>query len=273
MKKVTLLIDSKNKTLDVGCLYEVFGATALSDKGVQCQFVHLDMLDNLPFHGKLSLVLDSDVLIISGFNNEPFRQAQKSLSICANQGGEIHVIENERVFSFVAQSLGGRVKNSIFAVDGGLNLITWGVNLIKLKYGISVGSDVMKGMAVCPADLMQLQNEYEGDLQASSHNFREALIWAEKNLDKVLTVEQVASRACLSRRAFDRKFKELFGTTPKAWLTKLKLEKAKYYLQNSDIEIEKVAVLSGFGSYINLRNCFNKNMGERPSFYRVLNRV
>lgn len=275
MTQVTILTDAKVTNIDLGCLHEIFGSKNLFLKGIKPTFISLDELSNLPFHGQLLKVINSDVLITSGFNQEKMGAAKVAFDKCLKLGGEIHIINNRDLYSELSELVDTTSSSSdkIHQVSGGLKLFNWAINLIKLKFGLSIGSDVVKIIAICPSELAQLKTKYDGDMQACSQNFREALLWAEKNLDKVLTIEQVANKACLSRRAFDRKFKEAFNRTPKSWLTNLKLEKAKYYLENSDIGIEKVAQLSGFGNYINLRNCFSKNLGEPPSFYRIINKT
>jgi transcriptional regulator GlxA family with amidase domain len=68
---------------------------------------------------------------------------------------------------------------------------------------------------------------------------RELPIWIVENLDKPLSVDQLASRMRTSVLNFSRTFAREFGST---------LETAKRLLEDSDKSMEQVAVECGFGS-------------------------
>jgi AraC family transcriptional activator FtrA len=97
--------------------------------------------------------------------------------------------------------------------------------------------------------------------------------WAQQNLTAVKTVDMMVDKACMSRRNFDRQFKLAMGLSAKAWLTEQRLERAKSYLKFSNLDIDEIAEVSGFGTYPNLRNCFTRKLGQTPNSYRILSRV
>ena len=95
-----------------------------------------------------------------------------------------------------------------------------------------------------------------------------AVEWAKSNLKKVQTIDQMAEQAFLSRRSFDRQFRAFMGLSAKDWLTKHRLTLAKAYLADSELSINQIASLTGFGNSNNFRNNFVKLMGLSPSSFR-----
>jgi transcriptional regulator GlxA family with amidase domain len=89
-----------------------------------------------------------------------------------------------------------------------------------------------------------------------------------QHLDEDLSVEQLAVRAHMSPRTFARKFKAETGTTPHAWLTRLRVQHAERMLEQTDESIERVATASGFASSTLLRHHFVRERSTTPQAYR-----
>ncbi|NUT94456.1 MAG: helix-turn-helix domain-containing protein [Saccharothrix sp.] len=94
------------------------------------------------------------------------------------------------------------------------------------------------------------------------------LDWARANLDQPLTVDDLARRAVMSRRTFYRRLHQATGTTPLRWLLNQRLAQAQGLLESTDLPVEKIAELSGFGTANNLRHHFVKHVEVSPSDYR-----
>lgn len=94
------------------------------------------------------------------------------------------------------------------------------------------------------------------------------LQWANANLDRPLTVEDLAKRANLGPRSFYRRVHDATGTTPLKWLLNQRLVHAQSLLESSDAPVEKVARLCGLGTAANLRRHFAAHIGVSPAQYR-----
>jgi transcriptional regulator GlxA family with amidase domain len=92
--------------------------------------------------------------------------------------------------------------------------------------------------------------------------------WALRHLDEPLTVDQMARRACLSRRTLIRRFHDETGLPPMHWLLNARIDRARELLEASDAPMEVVARLSGLGTPANLRTLFKRHTGVPPSTYR-----
>ena len=72
--------------------------------------------------------------------------------------------------------------------------------------------------------------------------------------------------AAMSERTFIRRFTETTGETPSAWLTTIRLDRARELLEESKLPIDEVARLSGFGSTPTLRHHFRRQAeGKVPA--------
>jgi transcriptional regulator GlxA family with amidase domain len=96
----------------------------------------------------------------------------------------------------------------------------------------------------------------------------EVISWARANLDRPLSVEQLAARALMSPRSFARHFKAATGATPHAWLLGQRLHQAEELLETADLSVEEVARRVGFGTAAALREQFVRRRGVPPRDYR-----
>ncbi|MEU5163072.1 helix-turn-helix domain-containing protein [Streptomyces sp. NPDC020875] len=94
------------------------------------------------------------------------------------------------------------------------------------------------------------------------------LDWVRENLDRPLTVAELARRASMSQRTFYRRLQAATGTTPLQWLLAQRLGRARVLLESTDLPVEKVGELSGLGTANNLRHHFLRHVGVTPGEYR-----
>ncbi|MGW4894596.1 GlxA family transcriptional regulator [Kitasatospora sp. NPDC004240] len=94
------------------------------------------------------------------------------------------------------------------------------------------------------------------------------LEWALANLERPLTVEDLARRARMSPRTFFRRLQAATGTTPLQWLLDQRLARARTLLEATDLPVERIGERSGLGSATNLRRHFTARVGVTPTDYR-----
>lgn len=92
--------------------------------------------------------------------------------------------------------------------------------------------------------------------------------WALTNLSEQIDVERLAAQAHLSRRSYVRAFRSATGATPAAWVRSRRLDEARRLLEATDLTIDQIANLCGFGSPITLRQNFLSAFDCTPSSYR-----
>lgn len=92
--------------------------------------------------------------------------------------------------------------------------------------------------------------------------------WALANLDRDLSVDQLAGHARMSGRNFTRRFTEAVGTTPARWILTQRLEEVRRLLETTTWSIERIARACGFGSAVTLRQNFAAAYATTPTSYR-----
>lgn len=98
------------------------------------------------------------------------------------------------------------------------------------------------------------------------------LYWARDfiaaSFDQPITLDEIASVACLSPNHFLRSFKELFHVTPHQYLTEQRLARACQLLQCSDKSIIEICFDVGFQSVGSFSELFRRRIGSSPAQFR-----
>jgi AraC family transcriptional regulator len=90
----------------------------------------------------------------------------------------------------------------------------------------------------------------------------------EAHLQEDITVEDLASTACLSRFHFARAFKEATGRTPLKYISEHRLELAKSLLARDERSLAQIAATCRFSSQANFSRAFRRATGLTPGQYR-----
>jgi AraC family transcriptional regulator len=90
----------------------------------------------------------------------------------------------------------------------------------------------------------------------------------EANLEGDLTLDHLASIACLSRFHFARAFKAALGQTPHQYVTARRIELAKALLRRRERSLVDVALALNFSCQANFTRAFRRLTGQTPGQYR-----
>ncbi|WP_459210399.1 helix-turn-helix domain-containing protein [Aquimarina rhabdastrellae] len=91
----------------------------------------------------------------------------------------------------------------------------------------------------------------------------------QHNLYANLSIEELATLCHLSISSFKRKFKTVFGESPKRYIIKKKVEKAAALLKSNDLRVSDIAYDVGFESLATFNRNFTNIYGKSPSEYRL----
>lgn len=98
-----------------------------------------------------------------------------------------------------------------------------------------------------------------------------ALAYMEKNYYREITVPEIAEKANLSLRQFQRLFDMIYHISPVRYLMNLRIRAACSHLINTDAPVSEIAELCGFGDSNYFSRQFKKATGQSPSDYRAEN--
>jgi transcriptional regulator GlxA family with amidase domain len=98
---------------------------------------------------------------------------------------------------------------------------------------------------------------------------QELQLWIAENLQKRLSVEELADHVAMSLRNFERVFTREVGITPAQYVLHARVEAARRELQQTDKGLKQVAAITGFGSADSMRRAFVRLLGITPRTYRA----
>ena len=101
---------------------------------------------------------------------------------------------------------------------------------------------------------------------------RRTLDFMAENVDQDISIDDLASVACLSPFHFIRMFQAAVGKTPSRYLNDLRLERAKTLLVLGKAPLLDIALSCCFSSQSNFTRAFRRATGMTPSQYRQAGR-
>jgi transcriptional regulator GlxA family with amidase domain len=164
--------------------------------------------------------------------------------------------------------------DKIFVQDGSLWSsagITAGIDLALALIGADLGEDIARKTA---QELVVYhrrpggQSQFSALLEMRGGRFDGLLAWAREHLAQPLTVEQLARQAAMSPRNFARLFAAETATTPAKAVERLRVEAARALLDSQPLQVEDVALETGFGDAERMRRAFVRAFGQPPQALR-----
>lgn len=117
-----------------------------------------------------------------------------------------------------------------------------------------------------------IKQEWEENTRCRSTNLKESLNSAREyiltNYYKDITLSDVAKYVFLSESYFAHCFKDQFGTSPKNYILKVRIEVSKDMLAKTDMKISDIASSVGFLSQQRFNDIFKKMEHMTPLKYR-----
>jgi AraC family transcriptional regulator len=90
------------------------------------------------------------------------------------------------------------------------------------------------------------------------------------HLDWDLKLTELSTIAQISPYHFLRLFKNSLGVTPHQYILQQRIDRAKYLLKSSSLDISEIALRVGFCDSSHLTRCFKSILGKTPSQWRQL---
>jgi transcriptional regulator GlxA family with amidase domain len=94
--------------------------------------------------------------------------------------------------------------------------------------------------------------------------------WVEENLTSRLDVETLAARVAMSPRSFHRHMQEELRVSPAKFVEGIRLDAARRWLDDEDLDLAAVAARAGFSGPDHLIRAFNRRFGVTPAAYRQI---
>ncbi|MCP4216196.1 MAG: helix-turn-helix domain-containing protein [bacterium] len=168
--------------------------------------------------------------------------------------------------------------DAIFTRDGNIYTsagVTAGIDLalavVEEDLGLSVAIMVSRILVMYfrrPGSQSQFSAPLKAQ-EAAGEDFAKLHKWLVGNLEKPISVEDMAEYLIMSDRNFARVFKAKTGMTPNKYLETLRLDRAREIMAVGDESLETIAKVCGFGREERLRRAFLRRFKVTPSQYRL----
>jgi transcriptional regulator GlxA family with amidase domain len=167
-------------------------------------------------------------------------------------------------------------EDRIFIIDGPIWTsagMTSGIDLALAMVEKDLGTEVARSVAkklVVYHRRAGGQSQYSAllELEPKSDRIQSALVYAKKNLQLSLSVEQLAEAAHLSPRQFSRAFHAETGQSPAKAVENLRVEAARLMMEQGRHPIDVVARETGFADRDRMRRAFLRAFGQPPQVIR-----
>lgn len=124
----------------------------------------------------------------------------------------------------------------------------------------------LRALATEPASHRPRPNRARGGLSPAA--LRRVHLLVVAHLDGALRLADLAERAQLSPYHFARAFKSSTGETPRAYVERLRVEKAQELMRDTELPLADIALACGFSSQSRFTTAFRGATGFTPARYR-----
>ncbi|WP_412543844.1 helix-turn-helix domain-containing protein [Longispora sp. K20-0274] len=143
------------------------------------------------------------------------------------------------------------------------------LHVVRRELGSGVANAIARRMVVAPQrEGGQRQFVELAIPECTGDSLQPLLAWMLEHLDTEHSVADLAHRAMMSERTFARRFAAETGTTPGRWMALQRVLHARRLLEETQLSVEEVAHVCGFGTAALLRHHFHKIVGVAPKDYR-----
>ena len=120
------------------------------------------------------------------------------------------------------------------------------------------------GTAGVSRQIEQIRNQ-----SATADAFAKVVEHLHSNFSGSISSQELADLAGLSISQFERRFRRAFGTSPRQYLMRVRVENAARLLIESDRTVSTIAVECGFYDHAHLSRYFRRIFSDSPTQYRA----
>jgi len=101
------------------------------------------------------------------------------------------------------------------------------------------------------------------------HRVNTVVAYIEEHAAETVGVKKLASVVNMSPFHFARMFKGALGVPPHAYITNVRMERAKRLLASSNLSLREIATTVGYQTQAHFTGVFHKHVGITPRTFRL----
>lgn len=156
-----------------------------------------------------------------------------------------------------------RIEDRLELFEDIFSILKNGYSKINLDYSITVLFHFLGSLKFINAFRSSLS-----DRQSKRDMIEEAIHFMRENLQRQIKLEEIATYTNYSVSHFSILFKQKTGYSPLNYFNQLRIQAACHHLDFSDMQINQIAMMTGFEDQFYFSRIFSKIMGMSPKEYR-----
>jgi transcriptional regulator GlxA family with amidase domain len=198
-------------------------------------------------------LLDGHVACVSWFHREEFAAEFPDCRIVSNQ---MFVIDRDRL-----------------TCAGGTSVVHLAAHIIERTIGRASAVKALRIMIEeQPLPARTLQPEQVLSVRSTDTVVHKAMLLLEQQLHSPETIEKLCGPLGIGRRQLERRFQQDVGLSPAEYRQQLRLERARWLLQNTDLDVTGVSLECGFQNSAHFARVVRKAFGLSPREVRQVAR-
>jgi len=194
-------------------------------------------------------LLDGHVACVSWFHREEFSAEFPDCRIISNQ---MFVVDRDRL-----------------TCAGGTSVVHLAAHIIERTIDRASAVKALRIMIEeQPLPSRTLQPEQVMSVRTTDTVVHKAMLLLEQQLRSPATIEELCEPLGIGRRQLERRFQKDVGLSPAEYRQRLRLERARWLLQNTDLEVTEISLECGFQDSSNFARVVRTALGISPSEVR-----
>ncbi|MDQ5898907.1 MAG: hypothetical protein QG612_2993 [Pseudomonadota bacterium] len=190
-------------------------------------------------------LLDGYVACVSWFHREEFRAEFPDCSLITNQ---MFVVDRDRL-----------------TCAGGTSVVHLAAHIIERALSRASAVKALRIMIEeQPLPSRTLQPEQVISVGSRDSVVRKAMLLIEQQLHSSAPIESLCEPLGISRRQIERRFQQDVGLSPAEYRSKLRIERARWLLQNTDLDVTEICFECGFQDGASFSRFVRKSLQITP---------
>ena len=170
------------------------------------------------------------------------------------------------------------IREQLYVIDrnrmtcaGGTACLDMMLHDIQNRYGSALATEVAE-QVVCqvPREAWEPQREApNGDQGAVPKLLKQAIEMMEANVERTIRIPKIAVLLGLSQRKLERLFNKHFDCSAVAFYRRVRLQRARVLLTQTDMSVLDICIASGFASSSYFSKSYAEEFGLRPRDHRL----
>lgn len=153
---------------------------------------------------------------------------------------------------------------------GGTSVVHLAASIIERAIGRASAVKALRIMLEeQPLPSRTLQPEEVISERSHDTTVHKAMLMLEQNLQSQTQIEEICKPLGIGRRQLERRFRSDVGLSPAEYRHKLRMDRAKWLLQNTDLDILEVGLECGFQNSAHFSRTIRQALGTTPTAVRA----